>query len=154
MGWKCHLGYATVFVRPAKVEVLITFCAVTGHSCQTPIRDITTRMCLNLGTKLTRAGDVPPGTDARYSSGANTNMTDQDPKAQLGYRLYWKRIALHLNLRDIAKELDSTSVAISNFEKGDFTRLTREQLLAYLTQLDMIDKSEDYLALMPESLEA
>ena len=81
-------------------------------------------------------------------------MTDQDPKAQLGYRLYWKRIALHLNLRDIAGELGTNSVAISNFEKGDFTRLTREQLLGYLTHLDMLDKSEDYLALMPESLEA
>ena len=81
-------------------------------------------------------------------------MTDQDPKAQLGYRLYWKRIALHLNLRDIAGELDTNSVAISNFEKGDFTRLTREQLLGYLAKLDMLDKSEDYLALMPESLEA
>jgi transcriptional regulator with XRE-family HTH domain len=81
-------------------------------------------------------------------------MTDQDPKAQLGYRLYWKRIALHLNLRDIASELGTNSVAISNFEKGDFTRLTREQLLGYLTRLDMLDKSDDYLALMPESLGA
>jgi transcriptional regulator with XRE-family HTH domain len=81
-------------------------------------------------------------------------MTDQDPKAQLGYRLYWKRIALHLNLRDIAGDLDTNSVAISNFEKGDFTRLTREQLLGYLAKLDMLDKSEDYLSLMPESLEA
>jgi transcriptional regulator with XRE-family HTH domain len=81
-------------------------------------------------------------------------MTDRDPKAQLGYRLYWKRIALHLNLRDIAGELGTNSVAISNFEKGDFTRLTREQLLGYLTQLDMLDNAEDYLALMPESLEA
>ena len=81
-------------------------------------------------------------------------MTDQDPKAQLGYRLYWKRIALHLNLRDIAGDLGTNSVAISNFEKGDFTRLTREQLLGYLGHLDMLDKSEDYLAHMPESLEA
>jgi hypothetical protein len=81
-------------------------------------------------------------------------MTDQDPKTQLGYRLYWKRIALHLNLRDIAGELGTTSVALSNFEKGDFTRLTREQLLGYLDKLEMSNKADDYLALMPEALEA
>ena len=81
-------------------------------------------------------------------------MTDQDPKAQLGYRLYWKRIALHLSLGDIAKELDTRSVALSKFEKGDFTQLTREQLLGYLEKLDMSNKADDYLALMPEALEA
>ena len=81
-------------------------------------------------------------------------MTEQDLKAQLGYRLYWKRIALHLNLRDIASEIGTTSVAISNFEKGDFTRLNREQLIGYLEKLDLLDKAEDYFALMPEALEA
>jgi transcriptional regulator with XRE-family HTH domain len=81
-------------------------------------------------------------------------MTDQDLRAQLGYRLYWKRIALHLNLRDIAKELETTSVAISKFEKGDFSALTREQLLGYLQQLEMVDKADGYLALLPEALEA
>ena len=84
----------------------------------------------------------------------NPRMTDQDPKSQLGYRLYWKRIALHLNLRDIAGELGTTSVALSNFEKGDFTRLTREQLLGYLEKLEMTNKADDYFALMPEALEA
>ncbi len=73
---------------------------------------------------------------------------DQDPKAQLGYRLYWKRIALHLNLRDIAAELGVRSVELSGFEKGDFTKLTPEQLVAYLEKLEMSDKAADYLALM------
>ena len=71
-----------------------------------------------------------------------------DPKAQLGYRLYWKRIALHLNLRDIAAELGTRSVDLSGFEKGDFTKLTPDQLVAYLNSLDMADKAPDYLALM------
>jgi transcriptional regulator with XRE-family HTH domain len=73
---------------------------------------------------------------------------DTDLKAQLGYRLYWKRIALHLNLRDIAAELGVRSVELSGFEKGDFTKLTPDQLLAYLETLGMSDKAVDYLALM------
>ena len=81
-------------------------------------------------------------------------MTDQDPKAQLGYRLYWKRIALHLNLGDIARELGTRSVALSKFEKGDFSQLTREQLLGYLEKLDMANMAENYYAQMPEALEA
>ncbi len=81
-------------------------------------------------------------------------MTDQDPKAQLGYRLYWKRIAMHINLRDIAPQLGTTSVSLSKFEKGDFTALTRDQLVGYLTRLDLQNKADEYLALMPEALEA
>lgn len=81
-------------------------------------------------------------------------MTDQDPKTLLGYRLYWKRIALHLNLRDIAPELGTTSVAISAFEKGDFSKLTQEQLLTYLRRLEMSDKAPEFLAEMPQALEA
>ena len=77
-------------------------------------------------------------------------MEDQDPKTLLGYRLYWKRIALHLNFRDIAPELGTTSVAISAFEKGDFTKLTRDQLLGYLAKLEMTDKADDFLAVMPQ----
>jgi transcriptional regulator with XRE-family HTH domain len=81
-------------------------------------------------------------------------MTDTDPRAQLGYRLYWRRIALHLNLRDIAQDLETTSVALSKFEKGDFAALSREQLLGYLRHLEMVDKADEYLALLPEALEA
>jgi hypothetical protein len=73
---------------------------------------------------------------------------DSDPKAQLGYRLYWKRIAMHLNLRDVAAELGTRSVDLSGFEKGDFTKLTPEQLIAYLDILEMSDKAPDYLVLM------
>jgi transcriptional regulator with XRE-family HTH domain len=73
---------------------------------------------------------------------------DTDPKAQLGYRLYWKRIAMHLNLKDIAEELGTRSVELSKFEKGDFSKLTPEQLIAYLNILEMSDKAPDYLALM------
>ena len=100
------------------------------------------------------ANDVPLPYPISVTNPENPRMTDQDPKSQLGYRLYWKRIALHLNLRDIAGELGTTSVALSNFEKGDFTRLTREQLLGYLEKLEMSNKAEDYFALMPEALEA
>ena len=67
---------------------------------------------------------------------------DTDLKAQLGYRLYWKRIAMHLNLRDIASELGVRSVELSAFEKGDFTRLTPEQLSAYLDMLELNDQAE------------
>ena len=81
-------------------------------------------------------------------------MTEQDPRAQLGYRLYWKRIALHINLRDIAPELGTSSVNLSKFEKGDFSALTRDQLLGYLRKLDLQDKASEYFALMPEALEA
>jgi transcriptional regulator with XRE-family HTH domain len=78
---------------------------------------------------------------------------DMDPKAQLGYRLYWKRIALHLNLRDIAAELGVRSVDLSGFEKGDFTKLTPDQLIAYLATLDLSEKAQDYLSLMqPEQV--
>ncbi len=49
-------------------------------------------------------------------------MEQQDPTTLLGYRLYWKRIAMHVNLRDIAPGLGTTSVALSQFEKGDFTQ--------------------------------
>ena len=73
---------------------------------------------------------------------------DKDLKAQLGYRLYWKRIAMHLNLRDIAAELGTRSVDLSGFEKGDFTKLSSEQLIKYLDTLEMADKAPDYLALM------
>jgi transcriptional regulator with XRE-family HTH domain len=73
---------------------------------------------------------------------------DTDPKAQLGYRLYWKRIALHLNLRDIAAQIGVRSVDLSGFEKGDFTKLTPDQLTAYLEVLAMSDKAADYLAAM------
>ncbi len=77
-----------------------------------------------------------------------TLTMDMDPKAQLGYRLYWKRIALHLNLRDIAAELGVRSTELSAFEKGDFTKLTSDQLVSYLEKLDMSDKATDYLTLM------
>ena len=77
-----------------------------------------------------------------------TTQMEQDLNAQLGYRLYWKRIALHLNLRDIATQLGARSVDLSAFEKGDFTRLTPEQLTAYLDILGLSDKAADYLALM------
>lgn len=73
---------------------------------------------------------------------------DTDLKSQLGYRLYWKRIALHLNLRDIATELGVRSVDLSGFEKGDFTKLTQNQLTGYLAILEMTDKAPDYLAVM------
>ena len=81
-------------------------------------------------------------------------MDNQDPKTLLGYRLYWKRIAMHVNLRDIASDLGTTSVALSGFEKGDFTKLTREQLLGYLERLEMLDKADDFLEEMPQELEA
>ena len=73
---------------------------------------------------------------------------DTDVKAQLGYRLYWKRIAMHLNLRDIATQIGVRSVDLSGFEKGDFTKLTPDQLTAYLVILEMSDKAADYLPLM------
>ena len=81
-------------------------------------------------------------------------MTDQDPRALLGYRLYWKRIAMHINLRDIAPDLGATSVAISKFEKGDFEALNREQVMAYLDLLELGERAEEYFALMPEPLDA
>ena len=81
-------------------------------------------------------------------------MEDQNPRTLLGYRLYWRRIAMHLNLREIAPDLGTTSVALSAFEKGDFTKLNREQVLAYLTLLEMSDQAESYYELMPEPLEA
>jgi transcriptional regulator with XRE-family HTH domain len=81
-------------------------------------------------------------------------MENQDPRTLLGYRLYWKRIAMHLNLRDLAAGLGVSSVALSQFEKGDFSKLTRDQLLAYLKELELTDKAEEYLALMPQAAEA
>ena len=81
-------------------------------------------------------------------------MIDQDPRALLGYRLYWKRIAMHINLRDIAPDLGTTSVAISKFEKGDFTALNREQVTSYLDLLDLGERAKEYFALMPEPLDA
>lgn len=81
-------------------------------------------------------------------------MENQDPRTLLGYRLYWRRIAMHLNLREIAPDLGTTSVALSQFEKGDFTKLTREQLIGYLALLEMSDQADSYLELMPEVLEA
>ncbi len=81
-------------------------------------------------------------------------MENQDPRTLLGYKLYWKRIAMHLNLRDIGANLGTTSVNLSNFEKGDFSKLTREQLLGYLDALELADKADEYLALMPQAAEA
>ena len=60
---------------------------------------------------------------------------------------------MHLNLRDIAPELGTTSVAISKFEKGDFSAVTREQLFGYLKKLELTDKADEYFALMPEILD-
>ena len=77
-------------------------------------------------------------------------MDNQDPRTLLGYRLYWKRIAMHVNLRDIAPGLGTTSVALSQFEKGDFGKLTREQLVNYLTLLELQDKADEFLAAMPQ----
>jgi transcriptional regulator with XRE-family HTH domain len=81
-------------------------------------------------------------------------MENQDPRTLLGYKLYWKRIALHLNLRDLGANLGVTSVALSQFEKGDFSKLTREQLLGYLEALELTDKADEYYALMPQAAEA
>ena len=81
-------------------------------------------------------------------------MENQDPRTLLGYKLDWKRIAMHLNLRDIGANLGTTSVNLSNFEKGDFSKLTREQLLGYLDALELADKADEYLALMPQAAEA
>ncbi len=81
-------------------------------------------------------------------------MENQDPQTLLGYKLYWRRIAMHLNLREIAPELGTTSVALSQFEKGDFTKLTREQLLGYLAKLDLTAQADAYLERMPEAAEA
>lgn len=61
---------------------------------------------------------------------------------------------MHLELRDVANDLGTRSVALSQFEKGDFTKLTREQLLQYLAILEMSDQAESYLELLPEVLEA
>ena len=81
-------------------------------------------------------------------------MDEQDPKTLLGYKLYWRRIAMHLNLREIAPDLGTTSVALSAYEKGDFTRLTRQQITGYLALLGMSDQVDAYLELTPEALEA
>jgi hypothetical protein len=81
-------------------------------------------------------------------------MDLQDPATLLGYRLYWKRIAMHVNLRDIAPGLETTSVALSQFEKGDFTKLSRAQLVGYLNILELSDKADEFFALMPLGAEA
>jgi hypothetical protein len=78
----------------------------------------------------------------------------QDPRALLGYKASWRRIAKHLNLRDIAPDLGTTSVSLSKFEKGDFSQLTREQVIGYLDLLEMSDQAEAFVALLPEPQEA
>jgi hypothetical protein len=54
-----------------------------------------------------------------------------------GYRCYWRRMALHLGLSDVAKALGGGIRAsqLSAFERGQEHGLTEEQIRAYADYL-------------------
>ena len=72
-------------------------------------------------------------------------MDDANELALLGYKLYWKRIGMHLNLRDIAADIGARSTEISAFEKGDLSKLTEEQIRGYLAKLELDELTEAFL---------
>ena len=59
-----------------------------------------------------------------------------------GYGLYWKRIARHLSLSQIAKQLEVKASDLSALEQGKDHPLTSEQVDAYAALLESIPVEE------------
>lgn len=59
-----------------------------------------------------------------------------------GYGLYWKRIARHLSLSQVAKQLGLRASDVSALEQGKEHPLTREQVGAYANLLESIPVEE------------
>ena len=59
-----------------------------------------------------------------------------------GYGLYWKRIARHLSLSQVARQLGVKASDLSAFEQGKEHPLTEEQVGAYAAHLESIPVEE------------
>ena len=59
-----------------------------------------------------------------------------------GYGLYWKRIARHLSLSQVAKQLGLKAPDLSALEQGKEHPLTNEQVGAYAALLESIPVEE------------
>ena len=59
-----------------------------------------------------------------------------------GYGLYWKRIARHLSLSQVAKQLGHKASDLSALEQGKEHPLTDEQVGAYAALLESIPVEE------------
>ena len=59
-----------------------------------------------------------------------------------GYGLYWKRIARHLSLSQVAKQLEVKASELSALEQGKEHPLTDEQVGAYAALLESIPVEE------------
>ena len=59
-----------------------------------------------------------------------------------GYGLYWKRIARHLSLSQVAKQLGLKASDLSALEQGKEHPLTDEQVGAYAALLESIPVDE------------
>ena len=59
-----------------------------------------------------------------------------------GYGLYWKRIARHLSLSQIAKQLEVKASDLSALEQGKEHPLTDEKVAAYAALLESIPVEE------------
>ena len=59
-----------------------------------------------------------------------------------GYGLYWKRIARHLSLSQVAKQLGMRASDLSALEQGKDHPLTHDQVSAYAALLESIPVEE------------
>lgn len=59
-----------------------------------------------------------------------------------GYGLYWKRIARHLSLSQVAKQLGLKASELSALEQGKQHPLTGEQVETYAALLESIPVEE------------
>lgn len=59
-----------------------------------------------------------------------------------GYGLYWKRIARHLSLSQVAKQLGMRASDLSALEQGKEHPLTQDQVSAYAALLESIPVEE------------
>ncbi len=59
-----------------------------------------------------------------------------------GYGLYWKRIARHLSLSQVARALGVKASDLSALEQGKEHPLTDEQVAAYAAHLESIPVEE------------
>ena len=59
-----------------------------------------------------------------------------------GYGLYWKRIARHLSLSQVARQLGLKASDLSALEQGKEHPLTDEQVAAYAALLESIPVEE------------
>jgi transcriptional regulator with XRE-family HTH domain len=63
-------------------------------------------------------------------------------ESPLGYQAFWMRVARHVSLTQVAREIGVRASALTAFEKGEVHTLTDDQIQAYLAYLNAVPLPE------------